>query len=74
MNQSPSRIRDFLPLDYTFCSGKRCKRTRDCMRYVHRPGHDERFEKSERPISLAQFADADGVCEKFIDEKSNDLS
>jgi len=61
-----------LPLDYTFCSGLRCKRTKECMRFIRRPGLAEHIPE-HKPISLAQFADQDGVCEKFIDERSNDL-
>ena len=63
----------YLPLDYTFCSGLRCHRTAECMRFIRRPGHEARFTNRTLPISMAQFADADGVCEKFIDERSNDL-
>jgi hypothetical protein len=63
----PPLKRQLLPLDYTFCSGLRCDRTADCLRFIRRPGHAERFGTYEKQIAVAQFADADGVCEKFID-------
>jgi hypothetical protein len=60
-----------LPLDYTFCSGVRCKRRGFCARWTENLKAD--LEKTgvsiERvTLSVAEFSDHDGTCrgDKFI--------
>lgn len=56
-------------LDMTFCSGNRCDKTSKCERFV---GHIEKkckeinFDITGRRISVGNFADHAGDCDKFI--------
>lgn len=53
-----------LPLDYTFCAGLRCERRETCARWT---GHFQPGDMpASRPISVAQFADHEGKCDRFI--------
>jgi hypothetical protein len=55
--------------DMTYCSGVRCDRAKSCERWLHnllsrlkRQGVD----LEGKSISVAQFADYDGRCRKFV--------
>lgn len=57
-----------MSLDITWCTGLRCGRTQECQRFegrlkriVEKDGLDWKTLK----ISMAQFADYDGKCDKF---------
>lgn len=54
-----------IPLDYTFCSGLRCKKANTCLRWVNRKDNEEMFKKHpHRPISIASFSDHNGDCDR----------
>lgn len=48
----------------TFCSGLRCVRKESCHRY----SKNHKFSPDDR-ISMAQFADHNGKCDKFYEFK-----
>lgn len=59
-------------LDRTFCSGLRCSRANTCerwtenlKRWIEQQPENRRKRFTERPISLAQFADHAGNCDKY---------
>lgn len=61
-----------LPWDYTFCCGSRCPRPGECLRWTRHPAND--VIPTDRPISVASFADHDGKCDKFIAERTQDVT
>lgn len=66
-------------LDMTFCSGLRCLKRRDCERWSENlkmwlDRHPRGELLKQRPISMGNFSDHDGSCDRFIRMESDSVA
>lgn len=57
--------------DITYCHGARCNRTSSCWRFLSEEVKKE-FVMRDRAISVANFADHGGECERYVPLKEGE--
>lgn len=61
-------------MDYTFCSGSRCRQRSTCRRWIRLVQNEAMIKGSARPVSVSEFADHDGKCNVYWNSESTDAA